>query len=186
MQKNTDSWCARKGDLQHAFPQAVLMVPPKLLFIANSNNPIGVGLAPGSTIHFGSQEFITNHFGHLSLSPQGRDSDAIFIGIIYGGSPSPHTSPKDTSGVDGATSGTKRSSGSPSPRGCYMVTSMDPIIDTGPREHSGPLDHPDGHDTDGSAFAWNGAPSGSATCASLCSTDRRRAMGDSMPRRASQ
>jgi hypothetical protein len=30
------------------------MVPPKLSFIANANNPTDVGLAPGSTIHFGT------------------------------------------------------------------------------------------------------------------------------------
>jgi hypothetical protein len=68
--KNIDSWHARKGDLQHASPLDVLMVPsPKLLFIANDNNPTNIGLAPGITIHFGSLEFIADHFGHLSFSP---------------------------------------------------------------------------------------------------------------------
>jgi hypothetical protein len=33
-----------------------------LTFIANDNNPTGVGLAPGETICFGSLEFTTDHF----------------------------------------------------------------------------------------------------------------------------
>jgi hypothetical protein len=128
--KNTDSWHAKKGELQHAFPQAVPMVPSKLSFITNSNNPTGVGLALGSTIHFSSLEFITNHFGHLSLYPQGMDSDAIFVGMICSRSPSPHIAPKESSGEVGATSSTGGSLRSPSPQGCYVVTSTDPIIDT--------------------------------------------------------
>jgi hypothetical protein len=68
--KTIDSWCARKGDLQRASPLHISMVPSsKLSFIANDNNPTGVGLAPGSTIHFGGLEFITDCFGHSSLSP---------------------------------------------------------------------------------------------------------------------
>jgi hypothetical protein len=55
--------------LKRAFPETVPMVPPKLLFMTNTNNPTSVGLALGSTIHFGSLEFISNRFGHLSLSP---------------------------------------------------------------------------------------------------------------------
>jgi hypothetical protein len=69
--KNTDSWHARKGDLQRAFPLDVLMVPsPKLSFVANGNNPTSVGLALGNTIHFGSMEFTTDRLGRLSLFPQ--------------------------------------------------------------------------------------------------------------------
>jgi hypothetical protein len=40
---------------------------PKLSFIANDNNPIGVGLAPGETIHFGSLDIT-----RLSPSPLHR------------------------------------------------------------------------------------------------------------------
>jgi hypothetical protein len=68
--KNTDSWHARMGDLQRTFPLDVPMVAsPRLSFITNDNNPTDIGLAPGSAIHFGSLEFITDPFGHLSLSP---------------------------------------------------------------------------------------------------------------------
>jgi histidinol-phosphate/aromatic aminotransferase/cobyric acid decarboxylase-like protein len=53
--KNIDSWHVRKWDLQRAFPLDVPMVrSPKLFFIANYNNPTGVGLTPDNTIHFGS------------------------------------------------------------------------------------------------------------------------------------
>jgi hypothetical protein len=68
------------------------MVPsPKLLFIANGNNPTGVGLALSSTKHFSSLELITDCLGHLSLSPQEWDSGTIFIGMVHSGSPSLRT-----------------------------------------------------------------------------------------------
>jgi hypothetical protein len=52
--KTTDGWCARKGDLQHAFSLDALMVTsPKLSFVANDNNPTGVSLALGM-VHSGS------------------------------------------------------------------------------------------------------------------------------------
>jgi hypothetical protein len=73
--KKTGSWCARKGDLQHASSLDVLMVPSsKLSFIANDNNPTDVGLAPGSTIHFSS-----------------LDLGAMFVGMLHSGSPSQHS-----------------------------------------------------------------------------------------------
>jgi hypothetical protein len=69
--KNTDSWCAGYGDLQHSSPLDVLMVPsPKVLFITSDNNPIGVDLALGSTIQFGGLKFIADRFGHPSISPR--------------------------------------------------------------------------------------------------------------------
>jgi hypothetical protein len=69
--KNTDSWHVRKGDLRYAFPLDVPMVPLlKLSFVANSNHPTDIFLAPGSTICFSSLGFTADHPGLLSLSPQ--------------------------------------------------------------------------------------------------------------------
>jgi hypothetical protein len=48
-----------------------MVYSPKLTSIANHNNPIGVGLAPGETIFFGSLEFTADRFGRLSLSLEG-------------------------------------------------------------------------------------------------------------------
>jgi hypothetical protein len=105
--ENTNSWCTRKGGLQRAFPQDVLMATsPKLSFIANCSNPIGIGLTPGETIHFGSLDFTANCLGRLSLSPKERDSDTIFIGMVHSGSPSLLTTLEDSYNEDGATSST--------------------------------------------------------------------------------
>jgi hypothetical protein len=47
------------------------MVPsPNLSFITNDNNPTSVSFTPGTAIHFSNLKFITDRFGHLSLSPQ--------------------------------------------------------------------------------------------------------------------
>jgi hypothetical protein len=95
--ENTDSWRAKKGDLQHAFPLYVPMVTsPKLSFVANDNNLTDIGLALGETIHFSSLGFTANCLGHLSLPPYERDSSVIFIEMVHSGTPLLHnsTSPK--------------------------------------------------------------------------------------------
>jgi hypothetical protein len=80
------------------------MVPSlKLSFVSNGNDPTGVGLAPGSTIHFGSLEFTTNRLG---------------------------TTLEESSDEYGTTSCAWGSSGSPGPRGCNVVTLTDPITTT--------------------------------------------------------
>jgi hypothetical protein len=81
------------------------MVPSsKLSFIANDNNPTDIDPAPGSTIHFSSLELLTDCFGHLSFSPQRRDSGGMFIGMVHNGSPSKRTPLKEYSNENGATS----------------------------------------------------------------------------------
>jgi hypothetical protein len=40
------------------------------------------------TIHFGSLEFMTNHFGSLGLSPMGDGSGAAIMGSTHGETPS--------------------------------------------------------------------------------------------------
>jgi hypothetical protein len=47
----------------------------KLSFIANGNKPTGVGLALGENNCFGSLEFTTDRFGHLSLSSEGMTQE---------------------------------------------------------------------------------------------------------------
>jgi hypothetical protein len=115
VQKNTDSWRARKGDLQHAFPLDVSMVTSlKLSFVANGNNSTDVGLTLGKTIHFGSLEFTTDLLVRLCLSPEEGDLGAIFVRMVHSGSPSLCTTLKDSSD-DGATLGVGGSFGSPDP-----------------------------------------------------------------------
>jgi hypothetical protein len=121
--KNTNNWHARKGDLQCVFPLDVPMVTsPKLSFIANDNNPTGIGLTPSETICFTSLEFTVDRFGHMSLSLDERDSSAIFVGMVHSGSPYLHTALTNSFDKGGTGSGIGGSSGSPGPGECNVVT----------------------------------------------------------------
>jgi hypothetical protein len=101
-----------------------------LSFIANDNNPTGIGLTPRETIRFGNLEFIIDRLGRLSLSPVEGDSGAIFVGMVHNGSPSLHTALKDSSEEGGTTSGIGGSSGYPSSRGCNVAILTVPITTT--------------------------------------------------------
>jgi hypothetical protein len=98
-----------------------------LTFIANRNNSTGIDLAPGETIYFGSLEFTADCFGRMSLSPEGDDPGAIFIGMMHNGSPSLHTVLEESFVRGSMTSDERGSSRSPGPRGCNMVTLTVPI-----------------------------------------------------------
>jgi hypothetical protein len=70
--KNTDSWRARNGDLQHPFPLDISMVPSSAPTVASNSERLSCdGFSLGETIRFGSLELITNRFSGLSLSPLG-------------------------------------------------------------------------------------------------------------------
>jgi hypothetical protein len=88
--KNTGSWHARKGDLQRAFPLGVPMVSSSAFAIATDGQRMSCDVfSLGETIHFGSLEFITDHFSGQSLSPMGDGSGATIMGSTHGGTPSP-------------------------------------------------------------------------------------------------
>jgi hypothetical protein len=69
--KTTDNWCARKGDLQRAFPLDVPMVPSyAIVVIADGERLTCGGFSLGKTVHLGNFKFIADYFGGLSL-PRG-------------------------------------------------------------------------------------------------------------------
>ncbi len=84
--KNTDSWHARKGDLQRAFPLDVLMVPSSVITITADGERLTCGgFSLCKTIRLGNFEFIINYFGGLSLSPSRGNKGATFIGSTHSG-----------------------------------------------------------------------------------------------------
>jgi hypothetical protein len=88
--KNIDSWCARKGDLQLAFPLYVLMVLSLMLIVIVDGECLSCNVfSLGETIHFRSLEFTADRFGGLSLSPMGDGSSAAVMGSTHGETPSP-------------------------------------------------------------------------------------------------
>jgi hypothetical protein len=79
--KNTDSWCARKGDSQCAFPLDIPMVPSSAITVATDGKHLTCGgFSLGETACIGKFEFIVDYFGGLSLSPRRGDKDTAFLG----------------------------------------------------------------------------------------------------------
>jgi hypothetical protein len=78
--KNNDSWHARKGDLQYAFPLAVPMVPSSAIIVAANGEHLSYGgFSLSEKIHLGNFEFITDYFSGLSLSPRICNSGTTFM-----------------------------------------------------------------------------------------------------------
>jgi hypothetical protein len=64
--KNTDSWHARKGDLQRAFHLDIPMCPSSALAVSADGECLLCGsFSHGETIHLAGFDFITNYFGIL-------------------------------------------------------------------------------------------------------------------------
>jgi hypothetical protein len=92
VQKNTNSWHARKGDLQRAFFLDVLIVPSSAITVATDGECVMCGgFSLGKIDHHGNFEFIPNYFGGMSLSHRRGDSGATFMGSIGSRTPSPAT-----------------------------------------------------------------------------------------------
>jgi hypothetical protein len=90
-----------------------MVYSPKLTFVANNNNSIGVGLTLGKTI------------SNLSLYLEGNHSGVVFVGMVHSGLSFVHTMNKESSN-EGDTAlgggGVGGSSRLPGPRGCNVVT----------------------------------------------------------------
>jgi hypothetical protein len=94
---------------------------PKPITVANGNNLTDVGFTLCKTIHFGSLEFIVDNFSNMSLSLEGNDSSAIFMGMVHSGLSSLHTILLESTDEDDTTSSGTGTSGFPISRGCNMV-----------------------------------------------------------------
>jgi hypothetical protein len=97
---------------------------------ADGNILTSAGFTLHETIYFWSLVFITDHFASMSLSPKGSDSDVIFVGMLHNGSPSLLAILEDSSNEGDTASSRGRSSSSPDPQGCNVVTPTIPITTT--------------------------------------------------------
>jgi hypothetical protein len=113
----------------------------------------------GETIHFECLEFIVNRFDSLSLSLEGNDSGAVFVGMVHSGSPSLHTILKESIDEGDTTSSRRGSFGFPISRGCNLVTTTILIITTPPSGHSGASNHHSCPAADCRSVARHWAPS---------------------------
>jgi hypothetical protein len=75
--ENIDSWHVRLGDLQHAFPLDILMVPTSAVTFTTNDERLTCGdFSLGKTVHLWNLEFIVDYFSSLSLSPRRGNSGA--------------------------------------------------------------------------------------------------------------
>jgi hypothetical protein len=86
---------------------------PKPTVVTNSSNLFDAELGWGEAIGLESQEFTADRSDNLNLSPSGRDSGAIFVGVAHSGSPSLQTILEEFSDEDDSTSSEGGSSGIP-------------------------------------------------------------------------
>jgi hypothetical protein len=126
-----NSWHARKGYWQHAFPLDVLTVHSSMFIIATDGECLTCGgFSLSVTISFGSLEFIADSFGSLSFSPKGSDSGAIFVGTTHYRLPSLHHMIEDSTDKSYTTSSEEESSDLPTSRRHSMGAPPAPIATT--------------------------------------------------------
>jgi hypothetical protein len=82
--KNTNSWHARKRDLQPTFCLDVLMVPSSVISITGERLTCD-GFSLGETVRLGNFEFIVDYFSGLSLSPRRGNTGTAFMGTTHSG-----------------------------------------------------------------------------------------------------
>jgi hypothetical protein len=116
--KSTDSWCAKEGDLQHASPLDVLMVPSFAIVItANDECLTCGGFTLGETVRVRNFDFITDYFSGLSLSHRRGDTGTTFMGTTHSRASTPwQTMIEDFAEEFLMASSGEGSSGLPSPR----------------------------------------------------------------------
>jgi hypothetical protein len=130
--KSSDSLHAKKGNLQHAFPLDVLMVPLSAINVAaNGERLMCSGFSLGKLIHLGNFEFINDYFGGLSLSPRRGDSGTAFTDSTCSGTSSPRWAMIEDSAIEFLTTSSEHGGfGLPSPRRRGTRASLAPITAT--------------------------------------------------------
>jgi hypothetical protein len=107
---------------------------PKPTIITDGEHLTDISFTHGETICFGSLEFIANYFSNLSLSDEGKTSDATFVGMSHSGSPSLHTILEDSIDEGDTASSGGWSSSFPISRECNVVIPNVPITTMLPPE----------------------------------------------------
>jgi hypothetical protein len=130
--KNTDSWCARKGDLQRASPLDVLMVPSSSIAIIVDDECLACGgFTLSEPVRLGNLDFIVDYFSGLSLSPRRGNEGAIFMGSTRSGVSTPQWATiEDSTEEFLTTSSGEGSFGHPSPRRCITWPHLPPTTTT--------------------------------------------------------
>jgi hypothetical protein len=106
----------------------------KLVIMDDNKHSASVSFTHDKTIHFGSLEFIADHFSSLSLSDKRNVSGVVFVGMTHSGSPSMHAILEDSVDEGNTTSSGGGSSGFPISRECNVVTLTVPITTMPPSE----------------------------------------------------
>jgi hypothetical protein len=154
--ENTDSWHARSGDLQCAFPLDIRTVPSSAINITADGECLTcVGFSFGETVRLGSFEFIADNFGGLSFSPRRGDLSVTFMGSTHSGTPSPRWAMIEDSieeflTVSSNEGGLQSPLSQDAPHGGSAYSHRNHTMD---EDHSGHSSHDDGSTPDGCAVA---------------------------------